>query len=226
MTTFTVMTYNVGNGLARPERLARLLRESDADLIGLQELTPDQAATLGPELRCDYPYQSLHGAGIPGKGLLSRYPVLDATLLDLHPGRPDLRARLKVNGERLQFLVAHPPPPRLHRRGVKPTPYAQAQLGALLKLAQSGEPTVLLGDFNMRDTHTPYDDLVQAGLIDAFRAVGRQGHTFPLRRGSLPLRPLLRLDYIWHTPHLRALDARIGPDGGSDHLPVLAKLSW
>lgn len=226
MTRFTVMTYNVGNGLARPDRLARVLRESNADLIGLQELTPAQAHAVGAELRREYPHQSLHGAGIPGKGLLSRHPILSASLLELHPRRPDLHATLKVKGERLQFLVAHPPPPRLHHRGLHPTPHARAQFGELLKLAQSGDPTVLLGDFNMRDTHGMYAELVGAGLIDAFRAVGRQGHTFPLRRGAFPLRPILRLDYIWHTAHLRALDARIGADAGSDHLPVLAELSW
>jgi hypothetical protein len=44
----TLMTYNVGNGLAQPSRLAHLLRQSDADLIGLQELARAQAeaATL------------------------------------------------------------------------------------------------------------------------------------------------------------------------------------
>jgi hypothetical protein len=34
-----------------------------------------------------------------------------------------------------------------------------------------------------------------------------------------------RLDYIWHSSKLVALDAMVGPAGGSDHLPVLARLA-
>jgi len=56
----TVMTYNVGNGLARPERLVKLLRETAADLVGLQELTASQAQALQAELTSFYPYQVLH----------------------------------------------------------------------------------------------------------------------------------------------------------------------
>jgi endonuclease/exonuclease/phosphatase (EEP) superfamily protein YafD len=41
----------------------------------------------------------------------------------------------------------------------------------------------------------------------------------------LPLLPMLRVDYIWHTESLRALQAWVGADAGSDHLPVLAKFS-
>jgi vancomycin resistance protein VanJ len=34
-----------------------------------------------------------------------------------------------------------------------------------------------------------------------------------------------RVDYIWHTPDLVALEAWVGADAGSDHLPVLARLA-
>ena len=33
----TVMTYNVGAGLAAPQSLVEVLRQSGADIIGLQE---------------------------------------------------------------------------------------------------------------------------------------------------------------------------------------------
>jgi endonuclease/exonuclease/phosphatase family metal-dependent hydrolase len=41
----------------------------------------------------------------------------------------------------------------------------------------------------------------------------------------LPLPPLVRIDYVWHTPDLRALRCQTGPDGGSDHLPLQAELA-
>ena len=78
----TVMTYNVGAGLAAPLRLVEVLRQSGADIIGLQELAPEQGAAIADLLGSDYPYHVLHATGIPGKGLLSRYPVRETQLLE------------------------------------------------------------------------------------------------------------------------------------------------
>ncbi len=226
MPAFRVMTYNVGNGLAPSQRLVRLLAASGADIVGLQELTHDQAQAIQRALRDDYPHQLLHPAGIPGKALLTRFAVRDSVLLELYPRRPDLVATLDVAGQPLQIIVAHPPPPHVSTNGIRPNDLALNQFRELVKRASAGEPTILLGDFNMRDKHDVYTLLTDAGLTDAYRSVGRTGFTYPLRRGWFPLRPMLRLDYIWHSAHLRAIDARIGPDAGSDHLPVLADLTW
>ena len=46
----TVMTYNVGAGLAAPPRLVEVLRQSGADIIGLQELAPEQGAAIADSL--------------------------------------------------------------------------------------------------------------------------------------------------------------------------------
>ncbi len=221
------MSYNVGNGLARPDRLADALGRCGADIIGLQELTVTQAEAIAARLRDCYPYQSLHGAGIPGKGILSRYPIRISMLLEVYPNRPDLLALLDVGHTELQIIVAHPPPPRPHVRGIRHTPAARRQFDKFVELVEAGQPTILLGDFNMRDSHEEYGLLIRAGLQDAFRGAN-QHHllTYPLRRGRFPLRPVFRLDYIWHTPNLRVTHARVGEDAGSDHLPVLADMSW
>lgn len=232
MPIFTVMSYNVGNGLARPDRLVGALCRSGADIIGLQELTLPQAEILSAQLKDHYPYQSLHGAGIPGKGVLSRYPIRISMLMDVHPHRPDLLAVLDVEERELQLIVAHPPPPRPHYRGMRRAPVrhtvaARQQFDRFVELTESGHTTILLGDFNMRDSHEEYELLVSAGLQDAFRSVNQHHlRTYPLRRGRVPLRPVFRLDYIWHSPNLRVTDARVGEDAGSDHLPVLADLTW
>ena len=63
----TVMTYNVGAGLAAPLRLVEVLRQSGADIIGLQELAPEQGAAIDDRLCDGYPHQVLHPTGIPGK---------------------------------------------------------------------------------------------------------------------------------------------------------------
>jgi hypothetical protein len=64
----TVMTYNVGNGLADPARLATLLPETEADIVGLQELAAVQAELLVDVLGGMYPYKVLVPTGFSGKG--------------------------------------------------------------------------------------------------------------------------------------------------------------
>jgi len=230
------MTYNVGNGLAGPDRLVKLLRDAAPDLVGLQELTPPQADALRSELASVYPYQVLTPTGFTGKGLLSRYPLLSHEQLELYPARPDVRAAVDIEGTRLHFLIAHPPPPRLTGMRVGFHPVVVTQLGTLASLALEHAPSVLVGDFNMTHRNPAYAQFVAAGLEDAFAAVGSgRGWTLPKRMGharvkhgleGLPLRPVSRVDYIWTTPGLRAESAWVGEDAGSDHLPVLARIAF
>lgn len=229
------MTYNVANGLASPDALIALVRRSGADIVGLQELASSQASALERRLKDLYPYQVLHPLGIPGKGLLSRLPIEDAHLLYLNPGRPDLQATVAVGGNLLTVIVAHPPPPRIRGVTLVVEEATHRQIDGLIEAATSGRPTVMLGDFNVVDWHANYRRIVRAGLIDAFESVGRgTGETLPKRMarwatsghpfGKIPLPPLVRVDYVWLSRHLRPLDAWVGPDGGSDHLPVLARM--
>lgn len=237
-TAITVMTYNVGNGRAKPERLAPALLASGADVIALQEVSHAQAKAVKAALAAEYPFLSLHPGGFAGKALISRYPIQAAELLDLGPVRPDLRASLEIDGQRLTLLNAHPPPPRFSRFRIRFDLPTWRQIQDLAKLAVESDPCVLLGDFNLADTRLEYAYLRSTGLQDAFGDAGKgRGYTLPRRLGPwkrflwlnrllrwIPMPPVLRVDYIWHTPSLTALDAWVGQDAGSDHLPVLAKL--
>ena len=138
------MTYNIGNGLARPVRLVALLRASGADVVGLQEVSDAQAAAIRRDLHDVFPHQALHPAGVAGKGLLSRYPLLAEEQLDLYPARPDLRVVIDVGDTRLAVIVAHPPPPQLRRRGMVFPTAAAAQIDALAALAVAGAPALLV----------------------------------------------------------------------------------
>lgn len=231
----TVMTYNVGAGLANPTRLVEVLRQSGADIVGLQELAPEQSAALADRLRDRYPHQVLHPAGIPGKGIVSRFPVHETELLDLHPGRPDLQARVDAPGGELTVIVAHPPPPRFGRDRARQTALTAQQIADIAAAATRGVPAVLLTDLNRVGWQAAVRQLRGLGLIDAFGEAGRgRGFTLPTRMshlayrghplGDVALPPLLRVDYVWHTAHFRTMRSWIGAHAGSDHLPVLAVL--
>lgn len=234
--TFTVMTYNLGNGLANPDRLVGGLRFAEADVIGLQELNLKQARAIERHLGDLYPYRVLHPLGFAGKGLLSRFPIVDQEQLHLAPERPDLRVVIEVDGEPITIIVAHPRPPRVRLTGIMFDPVTIEQIDMLAEIAVASAPAVVCGDFNMTVRHDRYAHWTAAGLVDAFRAVRRGGATVPVRVGrsdkmkdclmGFPLRPLVRVDYIWHTAHLVAKAAWVGDDAGSDHLPVLARLAF
>lgn len=140
--TLTVMTYNVGNGLAPPDRLAAYLRATGADLVGLQELAAGQAVALERGLAEAYPHRVLAGHGFSGRALLSRYPIVEREWLDLSPGRLDLRAVVDEGGQLVTVVVAHPPPPRPSRRGVLFDGGTLAQIARPGIAAVGGAPAV------------------------------------------------------------------------------------
>jgi endonuclease/exonuclease/phosphatase family metal-dependent hydrolase len=232
---FTVLTYNVGSGLALPDRLVSFLRESGADVIGLQEVDPDQAAAITAGTTDIYPYRIVRGTEFSGRGLLSRHPIVHEVWHELSVDRPDLQAVVDIAGNPVSFVVAHPPPPRIGRRGVIFQPETLAQIDRLAEIVSEEPPGVLLGDFNMTVRHPSYTRLVQSGLVDAYlAATGRGGRTFPLRPGKMqklnhrmswvPLPAFARVDYIWTTPDIQTVDAWVEHGAGSDHRPVFARM--
>jgi len=235
---FCVMTYNAGNGLAKPERLIPLLQSCGADLVALQELSVRQAEAIREELARDYTHQALYPGGFEGQGILSRYPLRSIEQLHLYPSRPDLKGTVYIQEIPLTVIVAHPPPPHFRFPGFQFDPQARAQISTLIETALACSPAILLGDLNAWETTQTYADLIAAGLKDAFQHGGDgRGHTLPVRLGPwkrwkrinrllrwIPMLPFLRVDYIWHTEALTTTAAWVGKDAGSDHLPVLARL--
>jgi vancomycin resistance protein VanJ len=234
----TVMTYNLGNGRARSERLVRLLMACEAQVVALQEVSAGQAQALKEGLVAKYPYQALFPGGFAGKALLSQFPILRAELLPLGDERPDLLTEIELDSTKLTVISAHPPPPRPGRNGVRFSASTWGEIQSLAKLARASDPCLLLGDFNLVPSRTEYTFIRSQGLKDAFAETGRgRGATLPRRIGPwkrfvwlnrlltwVPLPPVLRVDYLWCSPGVLPLEAWVGADAGSDHLPLLGRV--
>jgi vancomycin resistance protein VanJ len=223
----TVMTLNTNTDNATPEELIPLLRDSGADIIALQEVGPGLAAALDDNLLDEYPYRDYAGYGVPGIGLLSRHPLVEHKIVEDETGFPYLIATLSVDGRKLTVITVHPPVPEL--AGLQwYRPQSIDEIPLYIDLATTGDPTILMGDFNAVDQSADYRLLAGAGLHDAFREAGWGfGLTWPNREvAPLVGNPLMRIDYVWYTDHFEALQAWMGPGTGSDHLPVLAELAW
>ena len=104
MEPFTIMTCNVGNDRAAPEQLIPVVQGSGADLIGFQELSDSQSMHLTSELSKDYPHQVTYPGGFAGKAIFSRYPIIESEQLHLSTVRPDLQARIDIEGTEINFI--------------------------------------------------------------------------------------------------------------------------
>jgi len=231
----TVMTANVGAGLAPDAGIEAALRAEMPDIVAFEELPRAQAHRLRATLEDLYPDTAFFADGHEGRGVMSRHPILSARSLEIATGRPDCIAVIDVSGVALTVVVAHPRPQRITRSGLLFDFPSRRQLLRLARMTREAAPAVMLGDLNMSPRHPGYLRIKALGLVDAFAAKGRgRGPTFPTRvgygrwsgdrvaRSKVP--PVVRFDYIWCTPDISVDAAWIGPDAGSDHAPVLARL--
>jgi endonuclease/exonuclease/phosphatase (EEP) superfamily protein YafD len=233
----TVMTANLWNGLASDAQVIQAIRSSGADVIGLEELNRRQANVIEDAASDLYPWISTFGDSYEGRGVLSRLPLVSVELVHLVADRPDVLAVVDTGSILLSVIVGHPRPQLLRRGRVRFQMSSLRQILRLGRLARERSPAVLLGDFNMSPRHPGYNRFEKLGLTDAYVAGGDgTGRTFPIRMRvtgterdpdlariiSTP--PLKRFDHIWHTSNIRTEQAWIGPDSGSDHASVIARL--
>ncbi len=211
-----------------------VLLAQDADIIGLQELSPELARALAQH-REQYPYQALNPYELPGGlGFLSRYPLEQVELLE---GVRGIRGVATVDGRQVTLINVHPSPPSglvemrvpLMRDPLLVGAYdpqrRNAQLVRVREVvdATSG-PLVLLGDFNTSDREPIYQAF-SARLYDAFDEAGwGPGYTYSNHWRWLPQ---VRIDYILSNSYLPPVEAQVSCAAtGSDHCLVRADLGW
>jgi endonuclease/exonuclease/phosphatase family metal-dependent hydrolase len=226
-----VLTYNIhsaynSEGRQDPEAIAQVIEASGADVIALQEVSRGwliDGATDLPEWlsrRLGMPYL-FRGTTDPvwGNAILSRYPAiahgwgrlpLAGTLL----ARGYLWAEIEVGGaEPLLVIATH-----LHHIEIEHGPRLE-QVPVLLEFWGGRPHTLLMGDFNSEPDYPEMGLIREAGLLDSWAEAGEgDGYSWPARD------PFERIDWVWHSPDLTALDAVTLPGMASDHLGVLVTI--
>ncbi|MGK5111830.1 endonuclease/exonuclease/phosphatase family protein [Geodermatophilus sp. CPCC 205506] len=234
------MSYNIHHGEGADGRLdlgriAAEIRDSGADIVGLQEVDrhwsersdlADQAAELARELNMHVVYG----------------PNLDLDPLD--PGEPrrqygnailsDARIRewrntlLPRTGDFEQrglleaLVTVRRVPVRVFTTHLQHNsqPERMAQIAAIREvIGTCHEFVVLTGDLNARPG-TPEIDAITEDLIDAWTEAGvGTGYTYPAGN------PHARFDYVLHGIDVMTCTAAVLSTDGSDHLPVAADLA-
>lgn len=238
--TLKVVTLNIwhdaGNWPTRLRLIAQALRQSDADVIGLQEILEDKAKNLPNQadsiaaLLDGYSvnFTAVDPAGSPkryGNAILSRLPVIDVASRKLEPlndFRTAILARVDVDGQAVDIVNTH-----LANQPEAGAVRAQ-QIGDLLGwLPNDGTPVVAMGDFNAPLEDSGLAGLAGRGLLTALPPGAAQTTLVTSRGHSARV-----IDHIFvERDRFTVSDARtiadqpVGGEYPSDHYGVAATLT-
>ena len=224
---FTVFHFNVGVTHEQPSRVANYLqRNANAiDVVVLLEVSSDFSAAL-EDLKDLYPYQIRHLEDSPfGIALASKIPI-DFGAVALVPSEhfPHIEATLKLPGraDPLALYALHAPPPISGELAAARN--AKFEHIARLAAAQPKAAPVVVGDFNVTPWSPYFSRFAAASGLRDLRAPGRFDHTWPVTFDNANLG--IAIDHSFAHPSLQLIKRSVGPDLGSDHLPVTVTLGY
>jgi len=234
----SLLTYNLQAEQDLLDPMVQNIRDAQADIVALQEMSGAAAERFEAEFADSYPYRALHpepNGAYHGRGILSRYPIIEDYAWPVEYPIPVRlqRAEIDINGTPLTLYNMHAPPQYPLFNGPYDVQPRKQQIADLLRMAGEDEGAViLLGDFNTTDLDENYVRIT-AQFRDTFREVGwGLGFTNPdwwhdnPRRGPSFIPMYHRIDYVFHNDSLQAVQARVWPSsGGSDHRPLVVVLA-
>ncbi|MDB6057416.1 MAG: endonuclease [Verrucomicrobiales bacterium] len=260
-----VMSFNVRTSTAfdgengwshRKELFFRTVEAFNPDLIGFQEVRPDQHDDISARMK-DYAVAGVARDDGKRKGEWSliafrtnRYALLDSGNFWLSdkpdvPGSVGWDAKLtrlcswvrlqdKANGKEFVFANTH-----YDHVGHLARENSSRLIMKKLPQISHGNPIIITGDFNTREDDPPYQTIMHptepgmAHFIDSYREVhpkrSPDESSFSAFKGTVHGS---RIDFILHTPELHAVSATIdrtkSAEGKfpSDHYAVTAVLRW
>lgn len=230
-----------------------VLRDSGADLVGLQEASIEQRSELAAALPGFAMYPGPAAAG--DECILyrrQRFEFLDGGRATIR-ARPErvgttigqrdffwVRLRDRLGGYAFYLLNLHLD----HRSGQRGRQLDAVRIGEWLRARPAADPVILLGDLNggvgqprylyltgqrqYPDSNGRLHTMPEA-LQDSFRAVHPESVAVGTAHGYSGRRDGARIDYILVSPGTRLRDARIlyhqaGGQYPSDHFPVMADI--
>ena len=224
-----VMSFNIHHGksiLGRDvlDEIAEIIRQSGADIVGLQELDKglprsrfrNQIQYLGQKLSMYYVdgYNLSLLGGRYGNGILSKYPIEDSENIFLPSKREQrglLRADINIDGRRLNFLVTH--------LGLNKGERERQIRSINSYIDVLAYPVILTGDFNTSKTRDL--DILASKLLDTGYIANRDKEaTF-----NLPIMAQ-RIDYIFLDKNMKLIKYEVLKKEISDHYPVTATFIW
>jgi vancomycin resistance protein VanJ len=214
----TVAAHNINAENNDPSGTVRVLAESGADIVALEEIAADNLAAFEKAMGATYKYHAVEGT----VGLWSKYPVSDARRVDIKLGwARALRATVATPKGEVAVYVAHMPSVRVKLNAGFTAGQRDDSADALGE-AIAREPlarVVLLGDLN-----GTMNDRALNGVTAQMRSTqGAAGDGFGF---SWPAAfPMARIDQIM-VRNVEPVSSWTLPRTVSDHLPVAARVQF
>lgn len=207
----SVASANVHVSNSNPGLLLNWLAVEQPDVVVVQEVSPQYGAAL--EGLANYPYRVIAPERSAfGMALLSRYPLSNTRVFRDDPGIVRIETSVLLEDRMVKVMAIHPVPPV--------SPHFHRLRDELLKtlVMETGESTALIvGDLNATPWSSAFTPLEGFGWR---RATGLWP-TWPASgKGVLGI----PIDHVLTSPGWRVSHYAVGPDLGSDHLPVIVRL--
>ena len=223
-----VLTWNLNVGEAGHPDVAAVLRELDADLILLQEVSSAWIPTLSP-LDDTWPHMAFAGEDAGGLALLSKTPLTQVqtsdSAVDWFPAQS---ATVQAPWGPLEVMNVHLVPPFTRIGGGMLslgvgwwTRHDDRKREAVEHLEVLGVPSLMAGDFNTNERGRALRWLAREhGLESALPQHQPRAKTW-----AWPRLPAWRLDHILLDDCLVAESAQVHRVGPSDHWPVTTQIA-
>lgn len=228
-TPLGVLTYNIEHGSGGIGAVASVIRNSQAEVICLQEVSPYRKLS-DPLLGLQKALPTYHIVRAGEVAIATILPLSHIRSFPMPGGRQGLCGDITWHGHQITVVAVHLSTALdresfANNRGARLPGYLkrsglarQQQTERLIAETQSiTGPLLVCGDFNTPPRGQVYRRLATA-YLDTFAQSGRGfGWTFPTAL------PVLRIDYIF-TRNLQPYRTRVLPNRASDHRPLLAEV--
>lgn len=198
------------------------INNSNADIVGVSEVTQTWEQKLLQELGSRYPYKVTHNSELEprfgGVALFSKFRLDNPKTVRFPSSmRTRIEADLDIANHKTHLVLCHPKVP-------KPgTTFRNDELDAIAhSIHNQTFPCILIGDLNCTPFSPVFEKLLNtSGLKDSERGFGIQP-TWSLHW----LVPLFPIDHLLHANKFVTIKRNLLKPVGSDHLPVLVELSY
>jgi len=202
--------FNVASSNDGYEKTIETILSSDADVISIQEVTPDWDEQLKANLSSSYPYQSTIVRFDPfGLAIYSKYP-LQAVDTFYYNDIPNLIGSFSPDGydRKVYFISSHTTPP-LYSTAYENLQKHLRQIAEYANRIKS--PMITFGDYNAPPWWAEIQNLKDIGRLYDSR-----------RSGSIDLNSVFQnpTDYIMHSGHLKCVEFFSISSSSSDHLGI------
>lgn len=227
-----VLTYNVNWGGARPDLAADAIRRSGAEIVCLQETTPQWEEYLRQALGREYTFAEFRNSKTRmggGLGFLAKVSAQEVAYVPSETGWFDgWIMKFETGIGPVQVINVHLRPP-VSDRGSWVSGYfttrddRRQEMERFYGARELHLPTLAVGDFNDGENSPVVQWLEDKGMVNALRQFDHYSPTWKWQTSVVTLKR--RMDHVLYSTELDCTAARVIPAGASDHFPVEAILT-